>query len=87
MRKQFEPKWITDAAKSMLQGSPDSHGDEDQNDLMSMIDDGDHDVLPDDEQEPEWLVKAAESLLRGPKDSYGDEDQNDIMEAVDSHLE
>lgn len=33
-----EPKWITDAAKSMLQAQKESYGDEDQNELMSEID-------------------------------------------------
>lgn len=40
-----EPQWIKDAAKSMLRGSKESYGDEDQNDIMDIINNNDDDKL------------------------------------------
>lgn len=79
-----EPKWLTDAARTMRQGPKESYGDEDQNDLMAEIDNGVHEFENDeDDFEPDWLKKAAKSMRRAPKESYGDEDQNDLMELID----
>jgi len=74
-----EPKWLQDAASSMLRGPKESYGDEDQNDLMEMIDDGDH----EDTEEPAWLTKLAKGCLTDPKEPYGDDDQNDLMDLID----
>jgi len=37
-KKEQEPQWLKDAAKTMLQGQKESYGDEDQNELMELID-------------------------------------------------
>lgn len=41
----FEPQWLKDAAKSMLQGQKESYGDEEQDELMELIDSNDEDQL------------------------------------------
>lgn len=81
MKKQYEPQWLKNAAKTMLQGAKESYGDEDQNDLMEIIDSEDHD-LPEGETEPEWLQKMAKGCLTQPREPYGDEDQNELMEEI-----
>lgn len=43
--KDKEPQWIKDAARTMLQGTKESYGDEDQNDVMQIIEDNEEDQL------------------------------------------
>ena len=44
-KKETEPQWLKDAAKSMLKGAKETQRDEDQNSLMELIDSNEDDQL------------------------------------------
>ena len=44
-KKDQEPEWLKQAAKSMLQGQKESYGDEDQNEIMELIESNEEDQI------------------------------------------
>ena len=44
-KKDQEPEWLKQAAKSMLQGQKESYGDENQNEIMELIESNKEDQI------------------------------------------